>query len=106
MVGTTPSAGLLGRIRRGEVGGMMFFGPSITTRSALIEVAHVRARPQNVYTLARSVHIVFRAILVVDSSVNPVIRRVRSCLTLQRLGRVRTRGRGFQAILGGHSSGD
>lgn len=36
MDGTTPSASLLGRIRRGEVGGVILFGPNITTRSALI----------------------------------------------------------------------
>lgn len=36
MDGTTPSADLLGRIRRGEVGGVILFGANITTRSALI----------------------------------------------------------------------
>jgi beta-N-acetylhexosaminidase len=33
--GTTPSAALLGRIRRGEVGGVILFGRNITTASAL-----------------------------------------------------------------------
>jgi beta-N-acetylhexosaminidase len=36
MDGTTPTASLLGRIRRGEVGGVILFGKNITTRSALI----------------------------------------------------------------------
>ena len=36
MDGVTPSADLLGRIRRGEVGGVILFGPNITTASALI----------------------------------------------------------------------
>jgi beta-N-acetylhexosaminidase len=36
MDGRTPSADLLGRIRRGEVGGVILFGPNITTRAALI----------------------------------------------------------------------
>jgi beta-N-acetylhexosaminidase len=36
MEGTTPSADLLGRIRRGEVGGVILFGANITTRTALI----------------------------------------------------------------------
>jgi beta-N-acetylhexosaminidase len=35
MSGTTPSADLLGRIRRGEVGGVILFGFNITTASAL-----------------------------------------------------------------------
>ena len=35
MDGVTPSASLLGRIRRGEVGGVVLFGPNITTASAL-----------------------------------------------------------------------
>src|ERR1700675_3189893 len=35
MEGTTPSADLLGRIRRGEVGGVLLFGANITTRTAL-----------------------------------------------------------------------
>ena len=36
MDGTAPSADLLGRIRRGEIGGVILFGPNITTRTALI----------------------------------------------------------------------
>ena len=36
MDGTIPSADLLGRIRRGEVGGIILFGRNITSRSALI----------------------------------------------------------------------
>lgn len=36
MDGTTPSTSLLGRIRRGEIGGVILFGANITTRSALI----------------------------------------------------------------------
>ncbi|HEY8635874.1 MAG TPA: hypothetical protein VIL81_01315, partial [Candidatus Limnocylindrales bacterium] len=36
MDGVTPSADLLGRIRRGEVGGIVLFGWNITTRTALI----------------------------------------------------------------------
>ena len=36
MDGTTPSASLLGRVRRGEVGGIVLFGFNITTKSALI----------------------------------------------------------------------
>jgi len=36
MDGTTPSADLLGRIRRGEVGGVILFGANITTKAALI----------------------------------------------------------------------
>ena len=35
MEGQTPSAGLLGRIRRGEVGGVILFGANITTATAL-----------------------------------------------------------------------
>jgi beta-N-acetylhexosaminidase len=35
MEGTTPSADLLGRIRRGEVGGVILFGDNITTATAL-----------------------------------------------------------------------
>ena len=35
MDGLTPSANLLGRIRRGEVGGVILFGANITTASAL-----------------------------------------------------------------------
>jgi beta-N-acetylhexosaminidase len=47
MEGTTPSAGLLGRIRRGEVGGIVLFGSNITTRAALISLTkqlHAAAR--------------------------------------------------------------
>lgn len=36
MDGLTPSADLLGRIKRGEVGGVILFGSNITTRTALI----------------------------------------------------------------------
>ena len=36
MDGTAPSADLLGRIRRGEVGGVILFGANITTRAALV----------------------------------------------------------------------
>ena len=36
MDGTTASASLLGRIRRGEIGGVILLGANITTRSALI----------------------------------------------------------------------
>jgi beta-N-acetylhexosaminidase len=36
MDGTTPSASLLGRIKRGEVGGVILLGFNITTKSALI----------------------------------------------------------------------
>jgi beta-N-acetylhexosaminidase len=36
MDGTTPSASLLGRIRRGEIGGVILFGANITTKEALI----------------------------------------------------------------------
>ena len=36
MDGTVPSADLLGRIRRGEVGGVILFGPNITTKAALV----------------------------------------------------------------------
>ena len=35
MDGTTPNAGLLARVRRGEVGGVVLFGFNITTKSAL-----------------------------------------------------------------------
>jgi len=38
MSGTTPSADLLGRIRRGEVGGVILFGSNITTKTALISL--------------------------------------------------------------------
>jgi beta-N-acetylhexosaminidase len=44
MQGSTPSADLLGRIRRGEVGGVILFGANITTRTALIALtAKLRA---------------------------------------------------------------
>src|SRR5437764_10345597 len=44
MDGTTPTASLLGRIRRGEVGGIILFGSNITTRTALIALtAKLRA---------------------------------------------------------------
>ena len=47
MDGTTPSADLLGRIRRGEVGGVILFGANITTKAALIaltrELQHAAA---------------------------------------------------------------
>jgi beta-N-acetylhexosaminidase len=36
MQGTTPSAALLGRIRRGEIGGVILFGSNVTTKAALI----------------------------------------------------------------------
>ena len=36
MDGTTPSAGLIGRVQRGEVGGIVLFGFNISTKSALI----------------------------------------------------------------------
>ena len=36
MDGTTPSTSLLGRVQRGEVGGIVLFGFNITTKSALI----------------------------------------------------------------------
>ncbi len=36
MIGTTPSADLLGRIRRGEVGGVILFGSNVTTEAALV----------------------------------------------------------------------
>ena len=36
MEGATPSADLLGRIGRGEVGGVILFGPNITTPDALV----------------------------------------------------------------------
>jgi beta-N-acetylhexosaminidase len=44
MDGVTPSADLLGRITRGEVGGIILFGPNITTPTALIALtAQLRA---------------------------------------------------------------
>ena len=47
MEGTTPSADLLGRIRRGEIGGIILFGSNLTTPAALIsltEELHAAAR--------------------------------------------------------------
>ena len=47
MEGTTPSADLLGRIRRGEIGGVVLFGSNLTTRAALISLTaelHAAAR--------------------------------------------------------------
>ncbi|HEY8437649.1 MAG TPA: glycoside hydrolase family 3 N-terminal domain-containing protein [Candidatus Limnocylindrales bacterium] len=38
MSGTTPSADLLGRIRRGEVGGVILFGSNVTTKTALVSL--------------------------------------------------------------------
>jgi beta-N-acetylhexosaminidase len=38
MDGAVPSADLLGRIRRGEVGGVVLFGPNITTPDALVRL--------------------------------------------------------------------
>jgi beta-N-acetylhexosaminidase len=38
MDGTTPSADLLGRIKRGEIGGVILFGSNITTKTALISL--------------------------------------------------------------------
>ena len=38
MKGLTPSAGLLDRIRRGEVGGVILFGENVTTPSALVQL--------------------------------------------------------------------
>ena len=38
MQGLTPSAGLLDRIRRGEVGGVILFGENITTPAALVQL--------------------------------------------------------------------
>jgi beta-N-acetylhexosaminidase len=44
MEGLTPSADLLGRIRRGEVGGIILFGENVTTPSAMIALtAKLRA---------------------------------------------------------------
>ena len=44
MDGTTPSADLLGRIRRGEIGGVILFGANITTQTALVALtAELRA---------------------------------------------------------------
>jgi beta-N-acetylhexosaminidase len=36
MAGTTPSADLLGRVQRGEIGGVILFGLNITTKTALV----------------------------------------------------------------------
>jgi beta-N-acetylhexosaminidase len=36
MTGTTPTADLLGRIKRGEIGGVILFGSNVTTKTALI----------------------------------------------------------------------
>jgi beta-N-acetylhexosaminidase len=44
MDGVTPSADLLGRIRRGEVGGVILFGSNITTRTALIATTRALRR--------------------------------------------------------------
>jgi beta-N-acetylhexosaminidase len=47
MEGTTPSADLLGRIRRGEIGGVVLFGSNLTTRAALVALTaelHAAAR--------------------------------------------------------------
>src|SRR6476661_2937935 len=38
MQGLTPSAALLGRIRRGEVGGVILFGENVTTPAALVQL--------------------------------------------------------------------
>jgi beta-N-acetylhexosaminidase len=44
MEGLTPSADLLGRIRRGEVGGIILFGSNVTTPSAMVALtAKLRA---------------------------------------------------------------
>jgi beta-N-acetylhexosaminidase len=44
MSGRTPTADLLGRIRRGEVGGVILFGSNISTKSALLSLtAKLRA---------------------------------------------------------------
>lgn len=40
MDGTTPSASLLGRIRRGEIGGVILFGANITTATALVTLTN------------------------------------------------------------------
>ena len=49
MEGTTPSADLLNRIRRGEVGGVILFGANVTTPAALEAVT---ARLQNAAAVA------------------------------------------------------
>ena len=44
MDGLTPSASLIGRIRRGEIGGVILFGRNVTTQAALIAlVGQLRA---------------------------------------------------------------
>jgi beta-N-acetylhexosaminidase len=44
MAGLTPSTDLLGRIRRGEVGGVILFGSNVSTRAALVALtAQLRA---------------------------------------------------------------
>jgi beta-N-acetylhexosaminidase len=40
MVGTTPSADLLGRIGRGEIGGVILFGSNVTTQAALVALTN------------------------------------------------------------------
>lgn len=40
MDGTTPSSSFIGRIRRGEIGGVILFGANITTATALIALTH------------------------------------------------------------------
>lgn len=48
MEGTTPSADLLGRIRRGEIGGVVLFGSNLTTAAALISLtAELHAAAQS-----------------------------------------------------------
>ena len=47
MEGSTPSADLLGRIRRGEIGGVVLFGSNLTSRDALTSLTaelHAAAR--------------------------------------------------------------
>ena len=43
MEGTTPSADLLGRIRRGEIGGVVLFGSNLTSRDALTSLTALPA---------------------------------------------------------------
>jgi beta-N-acetylhexosaminidase len=38
MAGVTPTADLLGRIRRGEIGGVILFGSNVTTAAALVKL--------------------------------------------------------------------
>lgn len=40
MEGATPSVDLLGRIRHGEIGGVILFGMNVTTPAALVELTH------------------------------------------------------------------